>query len=129
MNCQKPTARSAYNACTLLFSTLAHWFVSALALLVTSAIVPGFRMRGFTTALLASFVIGILNVLVWPILFLLTLPFTVVTFGLFLLVLDAIVLKICAAFLKNFEISGWLSAIFGAAILAMASSLLHWLVV
>ena len=86
-------------------------------------------MRGFTTALLASFVIALLNVLVWPILFLLTLPLTVVTLGLFLLVLDAIVLKICAAFMKNFEISGWLSAIFGAAILALTSSLLHWLLV
>jgi uncharacterized membrane protein YvlD (DUF360 family) len=44
-------------------------------------------------------------------------------------VLDAIVLKICAAFLKNFEIKGWLSAIFGALILTLTSGLLHWALV
>jgi len=109
--------------------TLAHWLVSGLALLLTSAIVPGFRIRGFGTALLASFIIGVLNRLVYPILFLLTLPLTLVTLGLFLVVLNAIVLKICAAFLKNFEISGWLAAIFGAIILSVTSSLLHWLLI
>ena len=112
-----------------LTSLLLHWLVSALALALTSAIVPGFRIRGFGTALIAVLVIGLANHLVWPVLFLLTLPLTVLTLGLFIFVVDAMVLKLCAAFMKNFEISGWLSAIFGAVILSLSSSLLHWLLV
>jgi putative membrane protein len=108
-----------------LIHLILHWVVSSVALLVTGAIVPGFHLRGFTTAMIATFLIGLCNYVVWPILFVLTLPLTIVTLGLFVFVLDAIVLKVCAAFLKDFEISGWLSAILGAVILAVSSSVLH----
>ena len=103
-----------------------HWVVSGLSLMVTAALVPGFHLRGFTTALVATLLIGISNYLVWPILFVLTLPLTILTFGLFVFVLDAIILRLCAAFMKNFEITNWFSAIVGALILAFTSSFLHW---
>ena len=108
---------------------LLHWLVSGAALAVTSVFVPGFHLRGFSTALIASLLIGLANQLVWPVLFLLTLPLTIVTFGLFVFVIDAVVLRLCAAFLKNFDIDGWLSAIFGAIILSLTSSVLHYLLV
>ncbi len=108
-----------------LVSFLGHWLVSGLALAITAAVIPGFRIRGFFTILVAVFLIGVANTLIWPVLFVLTLPLTIVTLGLFVFVLNAIILRLCAAFLKDFEISGWLSAIFGAMILAIMSTILH----
>ena len=106
---------------------LAHWIVSGLALALTAALVPGFRIRGFGSALIASLVIGVANIFLRPLLILLTLPLTILTLGFFILVVDAIILRICAGILKDFEITGWLSAIFGAIILALTSTFLHWL--
>lgn len=112
-----------------LIHLLMHWVVSALALALTAALVPGFRIRGFSTALGASVLIGFANYAIWPILFVLTLPFTIVTLGLFVFVIDAIVLRVCASLMTRFEISNWFSAIIGAMILAALSSLLHWMVI
>ena len=106
-----------------------HWIVSSLALAVTAAIVPGFRLRGFSTALMATFILGFLNYILWPVLVFFTLPLTIVTFGLFLFVVDAIVLRVCAAFMSNFDITNWFSAIIGAIILAITSSFLHYVLV
>lgn len=114
------------------FSTvglLMHWLVAAIAISLTSALTPGFRVSGFTTALVAALFIGAANVMIRPLLVFLTFPLTVLTLGLFLFVVDAIVLRLSAAFLKGFEISGWLSAILGAIVLSLTSSLLHWLVI
>jgi putative membrane protein len=112
-----------------LLAIILHWIVSSLALAVTAAVVPGFRLRGFTTALMATFILGMLNYLLWPVLAFFTLPLTIITFGLFLFVVDAIVLRVCAAFMKNFEITNWFSAIIGAVILAITSSFLHYVLV
>ncbi len=105
---------------------LLHWLVSALALFLTAALVPGFRLRGFGSAMIASVAIGVANILVRPILLLLSLPLTLLTFGLFLFVIDAIILRLCAGLLRNFEITNWLSALLGACVLALCSSLLHF---
>lgn len=110
-----------------LFLWIAYWIVSALALALTAAIVPGFRIRRFKGALIASLIIGLANMFVRPLLVFLTFPITILTLGLFLWVVDAIVLRLCAALLDDFEISNWLSAILGAIILAITSSLLHWM--
>ena len=106
-----------------------HWVVSALALALTAAIVPGFHIRSFGTALIAVVILGICDYTVWPVLVVLTLPLTILTLGLFLFVVNAIVLRLCSALLRGFEVAGWLSAIFGAAILSLTSSLLHYILV
>lgn len=108
-------------------NVLAHWIVSAGALWVTAALVPGFRIRGFFTCMVGALLIAVANIYVRPVLLFLTFPLTILTLGLFLFVVDAIVLRICAAFLKDFEITGWFSAIIGAIILSITSSLFHWL--
>ena len=110
-----------------LLNALAHWIVSGLALALTAALVPGFRIQGFGTALVASLLIGLANMFLWPVLAFLTFPFTILTLGLFLFVVDAIILRVCAAFLRNFEITNWFSAIIGAVFLAITSSFLHWM--
>ena len=79
-------------------------------------------MRG-VAALLASLVVGLLNVVLWPLLALVTLPFTLVTFGLFLFVVNALVLKIGAALTPGFVIEGLWPAVLGGMVLA----LLGWL--
>jgi putative membrane protein len=112
-----------------LLAVILHWVVSSLALMVTAALVPGFRLRGFPTALMATLILGLLNYLLWPILVFLTIPLTILTLGLFLFVVDAIVLRVCAAFMKNFEITNWFSAILGAVILSISNSLLHYFLV
>lgn len=108
---------------------LAYWLVSGLALWLTAKFVPGFRIRGFITTMLAALIIGFANVWVRPVLVFLTFPLTIVTLGLFLFVVDAIILRVSAALLDDFEITNWISAFFGAIILALTSSFLHWVLV
>ena len=108
------------------FLLLLHWVVSAVAILLTSALVPGFKVKGFVTALVAAFIIALANYFLRPILVFLTFPLTILTLGFFLFVVDAIILRLCAGLLKNFEIKGWLSAIGGAIVLMLTSSFLHW---
>ena len=108
---------------------IAHWVVSALALWLTAAVVPGFRLKGFLTAMVAALLVAAGNFYLRPVLWFLTLPLTILTLGLFTFVLDAIILRIAAAFMKDFEIRGWLSAIAAAFVLALASSLLHFVFV
>lgn len=108
---------------------IAHWVVSGIALMLTAAVVPGFRINGFSTALIGALIIGFANTWLKPLLIFLTLPLTILTLGLFLFVVDAIILRICAGVLKNMEISSWLSAILGGVILAVTSSFLHWFLV
>ena len=112
-----------------LIANIVHWCVSALALMVTAYVVPGFKVKSFFAALIAALVIGLANLTIWPILFFLTLPLNILTLGLFTFVVNAIVLRICAGILKGFEISGWFSAIVGAVILAVVGTGLHYLVV
>lgn len=109
--------------------TLLHWIVSAAALLVTSKIIPGFKVTSFVSALWAAVVIGLANIVIWPLLMFLTLPINILTLGLFTFVVNGIVLKICAALIKGFDISGWLPAILGAVVLAIVSTLLHYFIV
>ncbi|MBC7398268.1 MAG: phage holin family protein [Bdellovibrionales bacterium] len=105
--------------------TLIHWIVSALALLLTSAVIPGFKVNSFVAALWAAVVIGLANIIIWPILMFLTLPINVLTLGLFTFVVNGIVLKICAALIKGFDINGWWPAILGAVVLSLIGMLLH----
>lgn len=103
---------------------LLNWLVSAIALMVTAWLVPGFTVRGFGSAMIAVVIIGLANALVKPILFILTLPLTVLTFGLFYFFLNAIVLRLCSALVDGFEINGWISALLGALILSIANQVL-----
>lgn len=111
------------------FYTLLHWAVSALSLMVTAYLVRGFKVKSFGSALAAAFVIGIANVLIWPILIFLTLPLNVLTLGLFTFVVNGMVLRICAVVLPGFAVESWGAAIFGAIILSLTGTLLHYLLV
>jgi putative membrane protein len=112
-----------------LLLTILHWFVSALALMLTAYFIRGFKVKSFGSALIAAVVIGLANIVIRPILLFITLPLNILTLGLFTFVVDGIVLKICAAVLPGFQIEKWSSAIFGAFILAVVSMALHYFLV
>ncbi len=102
-------------------SLLIRWILNTLALFLVVTIVPGFTYRDWLSLAIAAAVLGLLNAIVRPILFVLTLPITVVTLGLFLLVLNAIMLELTAWLVPGFGIEGFGWAIVGALVLSIVS--------
>ena len=100
---------------------LIRWIVNTLALFLVVTVVPNFSYRNWVTLAVAALVLGLLNAVVRPILFVLTLPFTLVTLGLFLLVLNAIMLELTAWLVPDFDIHGFGWAIVGALVLSIVS--------
>jgi putative membrane protein len=103
-----------------------HWLVAGLAVLLTSKIITGFEVRGFIAAMVSALVIGVVNLLLWPLFMFLTLPVNLLTLGLFTFVVNGAILKISAAILPGFNINGWLAAIFGSMVLSLLNLLLHY---
>ena len=100
--------------------------ISAFALWVASAIVPGMAITGTGTLLAAALLLGLVNAVVRPLALLLTLPFTIVTLGLFILVVNAAMLGLVAAMLDGFTIAGFGSALLGSLVVSVVGSLVSW---
>lgn len=107
---------------------LAVWLLSAIVLMITAYVVPGFTIKSFGSAMWASLLVGLLNMLIRPILMFLSLPLNFLTLGLFTFVVNAIILRIAAGLLKGFDINGWFSAIIGAVVLALVNYLFYVLI-
>jgi putative membrane protein len=97
-----------------------------LGLYLASALVPGVSISGAWTFIFAAVLLGVVNAVVRPIAFVLTLPLTLVTLGLFLFVLNAGMFALVAAMLDNFFVSGFWSAMFGAIIVSITSTIASW---
>ncbi|CAN5524077.1 phage holin family protein [soil metagenome] len=95
---------------------LVRWLLSAAALLAVAHLYSGVQVTSFTSALIAAFVIGLLNTIVRPVLVVLTLPVTVVTLGLFLFVINAFMFWAAASVLDGFHVSGFGAALLGSLI-------------
>ena len=100
---------------------LLYFVVMAAAMLGLSQVMPGFQLSGFVPALYAALVLALVNTIVKPILFVLTLPLTIVTLGLFLLVLNAIMLWLTAKLVPGFEVQGFGTMVIASLILAAVS--------
>lgn len=98
--------------------------LNALALMATAYIVPGFKVDNFTTAVLASIVLGVVNTFIKPVLSFVSMPITIVTLGLFAFVINALVLFIVASVVKGVMIAGWVPAILAAIVLSVVSTAL-----
>jgi putative membrane protein len=98
--------------------------VNTLAIGLAAAVVPGVRIDGFLTALAAGLVLGLVNAVVRPVLLLLTLPITLLTLGLFLLVLNGLCLWLVAAVVAGFHVAGFWPAVGGALVVSAVSWLL-----
>lgn len=103
---------------------LINWVIAALAIVIVAHVIPGFHVAGFGTALLAAVVIGLVNATIGLIVQLLSLPLTILTFGLFYLVVNALMLQLAAWFVPGFVVDGFLSAFVGGVLLSVVSTVL-----
>ncbi len=104
---------------------LGTWLVTAVSLLVTAWLVPGITLASVSAAAIGAVVLGLVNALVRPLLLLLTLPLTILTLGLFLLVVNAVSFSLVAEFTPGFTVSTFWDALFGSLILSFVSGLLN----
>ena len=95
---------------------IVKWLLSASALLFVAYIYHGVAVTSFGSAMLAALIIGLLNTVVRPVLVVLTLPVTILTLGLFLFVINALVFWAAAAVLDGFQVGGFLAALVGSLI-------------
>jgi putative membrane protein len=95
---------------------LLKWLLSAAALLFVAYVYGGVQVQSFGSALIAAFVIGLFNALLRPVLVILTLPVTVVTVGLFLFVINALMFWAAAGVLDGFHVNGFMAALLGSLI-------------
>jgi len=100
---------------------LIRWFVTTIAVFVAEKLVPGIHCEGTAALLGASLLLGIINAFVRPILLLLSLPFIIVTMGLFIFVVNALLLMLVSSLIPAFTVSGFWSAFFGAIIIGLVS--------
>jgi putative membrane protein len=103
---------------------LIHWLVVAVALWVATNLVPGVRFASTSSLLLAALVLGLVNALVRPIIFILTLPITIVTLGLFYFVVNGLAFALTAALVPGFTITNFTNAILGALVVSVVSWIL-----
>ncbi|MDP3834322.1 MAG: phage holin family protein [Hydrogenophaga sp.] len=92
------------------------WLLAACALLLVAYLYPGVQVQSFTSALIAAAVIGLFNAVLRPILVILTRPVTVITLGLFLFVINALLFWAAASVLDGFQVSGFVAALLGSLI-------------
>jgi putative membrane protein len=93
-----------------------RWLLHAAALLLVAYVYPGVTVQGFGAAMIAALVIGLFNTLLRPVLVLLTLPVTVLTLGLFLFVINALMFYFAASVLSGFHVAGFVAALIGSLI-------------
>ena len=103
---------------------IVRWLLLAAALLLVAHLSPGVAVKSFGAALVAALVLGLLNMLVRPLLVLLTLPVTVLTLGLFLFVINALMFWAAAGLLDGFRVDGFGSALIGSVIYSIASTII-----
>jgi putative membrane protein len=104
------------------------WCCNALALLAVAYLLPGVRVEGFESALIAALVLGLINTLIRPLLILFTLPVTVLTLGLFILVINGLLFWFAGSVLRGFEVGGFWAGMMGALLYSIISYLLSLLV-
>ncbi len=97
--------------------------ITALALLVVARYIPGIEITGLYIALVAAVIIGLLNLIVKPVLIVLTLPITIVTLGLFIFVINAGLFWFVASFVDGFDVVGFWPALFGSLVVSIISAI------
>ncbi len=109
----------------MLVHWIVNWLLSALALWLVAQIIPGIQIRSFGTALLATVVLGLVDITIGPILRFIAFPITFLTLGLFEWVLKAVLLKLASIFTPGFRIEGFLNALLGSLVLTVLDIILR----
>ena len=111
-----------------MFGLITRWLLTALALIITAKIVPGIHIANTGTLFIAALVLGLVNAIARPILLLFTLPLTILTLGLFILVINAAMFALAAFFVPGFEVAGFMPAFLGAILVSILSTIFSWIV-
>jgi putative membrane protein len=106
-----------------MFRILVHWLVSAVAVYVTAHMLPGIDIRSFGAALIVALVLGLINAILKPVLVFFSIPFLIVTLGLFMLVINALMLQLAALLVDGFIVQSFWWAMLGS----ICISLVAWL--
>jgi len=101
------------------------WLISAVSILIVGHIIPGFEVQSFGSALIAAVVIGLINATVGLFLKIITIPISILTFGIFLLVINALMLMFASSLLSGFTVMGFWAAFFGAVVLAIVNMIIR----
>ena len=104
------------------------WLISTLSILIVGHLIPGFEVQSFTSALIAAVVIGLINATVGLFLKIITIPISILTFGIFLLVINALMLMLASSLLSGFTVSGFWAAFFGSIVLAIINMIIRSLI-
>lgn len=102
--------------------------VSTIAILISAYLIPGVTVNGFTTALLLSIVLGVINITLKPLLHLLALPITIVTLGIFALIINALLILVASSIVPGFRVDGFIAALLFSIVLSVVNLVLHNLV-
>lgn len=104
---------------------LIRFLGTAATLILVTKFVPGFVVENFYIALIVAVILGVLNITIKPILSILTLPLNIITLGLFSFVINAVLLIFVSSFVDGFEVAGFVPALIGGVIIALAGWVLH----
>jgi putative membrane protein len=107
---------------------LIHWVLTAVAIWIVSRLVPGFSVSGPVAALIAAVVIGFVNATLGLFLKIVTFPLTIVTLGLFWLIINAVMIKLASAIVPGFRVDTFGAAFWGAIVLSLVNMAMKWLV-
>lgn len=108
-----------------MWKLVVHWLISAASLVIVAYLFPGIQLQGIGPALIAPIVIGLINATIGFIVKIVTFPITILSLGLFLLVINALMLMFAAYLIPGFAVAGFWSAFFGAIVLSIVSMILR----
>ncbi|MBC7389013.1 MAG: phage holin family protein [Opitutaceae bacterium] len=101
--------------------------ITALAVVVTAYLLPGVTIKSYGSAIIVALLIGLVNTIIKPIMVILTLPITILTLGLFLFVINALMILLVSALVPSFKVNGFLWALIFSIVLSFVNSILHWI--
>jgi putative membrane protein len=104
---------------------IVNWLVSAMVIFVVAYLLPGVHVEGFVTALAVAIVLGVMNAVIKPILFVLTLPVTLLTLGLFTFVINAFLILLTDAIVPGFKVDGFWWALLYSILISLVTSILR----
>jgi putative membrane protein len=107
---------------------LSKTLITSVAVLIASFVLSGVSINSTSTAILVAIVLGLLNSFIKPILIILTIPITILTLGLFLIVINVLIIKWASDLVPGFHVSGWLSAFLFSIIVSFVTSLIEGLI-
>jgi len=111
-----------------MLALLIRWLLNAAALLLVAYLYPGVAVASFFSAMIAALILGLVNAVVRPILVILTLPVTLLTLGLFLFVINALLFWFVAEIVQGFHVTGFVAALVGSILYSLVTLVINWLV-